>query len=347
MNRAVLTSFAALLSAAAIAHADGVVFQTAETGYATAPAPVFVRTTGFQGPRVRSGVSIGIGSHTGRVSSGVSVGFSTGFGSRTRVTTTRTVQTGPAIVRQHTVYPGYSPYGQVSTVQHDGDAQRRVALRAEADARLKLQQLRDQVESVGGALLEGGIGAAQVRWDGFNLEATSAVHATFIVPDTVRLLRGTAIAQGRLELVIPDSGASVPLGVNEVVRLVRNPAGERTTLLGALLRRAWTDARGKLTKTRGAQLRVIGDGAMAQLEFPATFDEALGRRSAIKRAFGEDFEQLPMLSSRQVYAHAQALQSALRARAAGDARHYLALLNQRAGQFAGAQQGLSGGLSSR
>ena len=330
MKRYFLTTLVALLGAAAVAHADSVIYQTRDTGFASAPAPIVHHPTHFHGPRVRSGISsgitIGIGSSNGRVRSGIS--FSTGT---TRVVQRRTtIHTGGAIIRQRTVYPGHTTYGH-TTYSNTGYESQQVGNRAESEARAKLSLLRAQVEAVGGALLEGGIRPAQVYMDGFNLKASSEVHATFLVPDTVIVQNGTPVARGGLELVIPKSGATIPVSCNEAVRLLRNPEGEKTTLLGALLRRAWVDARGKLSKTKDTQLRI---GGAMQIDF-SSFDEAMGRRS-----FGR-YHDLPQLTSRQVGLHAQALQSALQARAAGDSTHYQALVGQRAGHFAGNTQGLA------
>ncbi|MEZ6187800.1 MAG: hypothetical protein R3F62_22675 [Planctomycetota bacterium] len=334
MNRTLVTAFAALLGAAALVHADAVVYQTRDSGFATAPAPTFGRR-GFHGPHVQTGVSVGFGARrVVRPGVTVSTGFSTSFGNRTTITTRRTIQTGGAYVHQSTVYPG---------VGYDRDYEREVGDRAEQDARRRLQQLKRQVEAAGGALLEGGIRPAQVRWDGFNVEAVSEVHATLLVPDGV-LVQGTQVARGRLELQIPDSGATLPLAVSEAVRLLQNPEGEEHTLFGALLRRAWRDARGELTSTRGAKLRVIS-GTHAILVDMSSFDDALGRRGALKRAFGRNFDDLPQLSTRQVGLHVQAMQQAANAKAHGDARHYQALVAQRAGRFDGAKGGLRDGLN--
>lgn len=332
MKRFFLTTLVALLGAAAVAHADSVIYQTHDTGFASAPAPIVHHPTHFRGPRVRSGISsgitIGIGSSNGRVRSGIS--FSTGT---TRVVQRRTtIHSGGAIIRQSTVYPGYYGHGHTATYGNTDYEAQQVGNRAESEARAKLSLLRAQIEAVGGALLEGGIRPAQVYMDGFNLKASSEVRATFLVPDTVIVQNGTPVARGGLELVIPKSGATVPVSCNEAVRLLRNPEGEKTTLLGALLRRAWVDARGKLSKTKDTQLRI---GGAMQIDF-SSFDEAMGRRS-----FGR-YHDLPQLTSRQVGLHAQAMRSALQARAAGDAAHYKALVGQRAGHFAGNTQGLAG-----
>jgi len=339
VKRLFLTTLVALL-AAAVAHADSVIYQTRDTGFASAPAPINHHPTHFRGPRVRSGISsgitIGIGSSNGRVRSGIS--FSTGS---TRVVTRRTstVHTGGAIIRQSTVYPGYygHTYGHTTTYGNTGYEAQQVGNRAESEARAKLSLLRSRIEAVGGALLEGGIRPAQVYMDGFNLKASSEVHATFLVPDTVIVQNGTPVARGQLELVIPKSGATIPVSCNEAVRLLRNPEGEKHTLLGALLRRAWVDARGELSKTKDTQLRI---GGAMQIDF-SSFDEAMGRRS-----FGR-YHDLPQLTSRQVGLHAQAMQSALSARAAGDPAHYQALVGQRASRFAGNTQGLAGQVNGR
>lgn len=177
--------------------------------------------------------------------------------------------------------PGFGPRYEVD----------RFALERALDdeVRARRASLSLQAERRGGFLLAFQEGARDLDDFGWRVRAAVAVRAWLVLPE--REARGRSAASG-LRLALSLRGergtALVPVALEEVRRLERDPKGDRDTVLGALLRGAWAEAGGKKSTRRRVQV-VVADGngrLLGQVAGPS-LDSVTGRRGLFGRLWAK------------------------------------------------------------